>query len=191
MSSISGAGSSLYSYLQSLSATQANSPTNPAATANAATAAPATSTITSALAPTASQPAQGAHRHHHHHGGGGGADLDKLQSAVTSALQSAQSSDSSSDPNQVIEDAIARVFQNDNSAAPNSTASPSADSDKSPTTPSSSNASFLQTLQSYGVDPNQFRSDFLSAVQQAQAGQPNSATAFQNFTPGTTVDTIA
>jgi hypothetical protein len=44
-------------------------------------------------------------------------------------------------------------------------------------------------LQAMGVDPQQFHSDFLAAVQGAQGGQVDPSTAFQSFPPGTTVNT--
>jgi hypothetical protein len=199
MSSISSStsASGLAQFFQNLQANGASSPTQVAST-DPTTAATSTD-------PTQTGQVSG---HHHHHHGGGSEMMSKLQSAVTSALQGAQAN-GSSDPNSVIENAIASIFKQsaDPSAAGSTTAQAAGgqaivsntdsdgDNDGSAaagaTATSSVQQAFFQALQQYGVDPQQFHSDFLAAVQQAQNGQVNPATAFQSFPPGTAVDTIA
>ena len=97
-----------------------------------------------------------------------------LADSVNNALSTA-SGNSSVDPNQLVENAISQVIQQ------NSTASGQ----------SGSLQDFLQTLQSNGVDPQQFQSDFLTAIQQAQNGVGHTATAFSSFPPGLTLDATA
>jgi hypothetical protein len=135
--------------------------------------------------------------------------LGKVQDAVTSALQSAQS-DPSADPNQTIQDAIAKVFQQNGARGPGGAQGatggggprppgPDGDGDGangsaqgSSETGSSKMQAFFQTLQDqYGISADQFRQDFQSAVQQARNGQSDSSTAFRSFPPGTLVDTAA
>ena len=41
------------------------------------------------------------------------------------------------------------------------------------------------------MTPQQFRSDFLAAVKDAQGGQADPSTAFKSLPPGSTVDTTA
>jgi hypothetical protein len=138
--------------------------------------------------PDQSVSAVGQHHHRHHHGGG--EMFKKIEAAVTSALQSA---DSSADPNKVVEDAIATIFQGE-SGGTNESVSDGQSTDgtnASGQTQSSSKAdrqAFLDFLQQHGISADRFRQDFMAAVKEAQAGQPNAATAFQSFPPGTTVD---
>lgn len=178
MSAISGAGSNLFQYLQQLSS---NSPASTIATAPAG--------ISSDTTTTSGIPAAGTHHHHGGHGGG----MKKLQDAVTSALQSAQQSGSSSDPNQVIEDAITKFLKGSMGATGTST-SPGTDPDATDAAgsndPANGQSSFAQTLQSFGVTAQQFHDDFLAALKDAQGSQMNPTTAFQNFPPGSLIDEI-
>jgi hypothetical protein len=120
---------------------------------------------------------QGAH-HHHKHGGGGGSGglMSQVQNAVTSALQSAKSSGSTTDPNQIVQNAIAQVLQNDSTAATagSSTTAATAGAATAGTTAASSPQAFFQTLQASGVSPQQFLSDFMAALQSTQSSQLNS-----------------
>ncbi|MDB5303245.1 MAG: hypothetical protein JWM97_794 [Phycisphaerales bacterium] len=184
-SSVGGVGQGLYQFIRSISAT---SPSQPAASTDA------TGSTSSA------QGVQGSGRHHR----GGGAQFKQIQDAVTSALQQAQSSGTTADPNKIIESAIAKVLKNAGSATSSTGAAGQAasaasdgDGDHSRSTGGTTNAAsssgrnpFLKALQSLGVSPQQFHSDFLAAIQDAKAGNPNPATAFQSFPPGTTLDTI-
>ncbi len=176
MSSVNGIGQDLYQLFQSLSAKQQTPP--PAAGAAGAQTDP-------------QQAAQGTHGHHHHHGQGG-AFFQQIQAAVTQALQSAKS-DGSSDPNQVVQDAIAKVLQahgaagqagsaSSNQSAPTGgTGSTSQDGD-------ASRQAFMQLLQANGIDPQQFHNDFLAAIQNARGGQVDPSTAFKSFPTGSGVD---
>lgn len=181
ISSLSGGASGLYSFIQSLTGTNQSSATSAASSTD-----PTQSSSTG-------QAVTGAGGHHHHHGGGGA--MKQIQDAVTNALQTAQSSGSSTDPNQIIEDAIAKVLQNNNSATSSNGAQGAADPDGDGDAPGgatgSNNAqSFQQLLQSVGVSPQQFHQDFLAAVKDAQGGQMNPLTALQSFPVGSTVDMI-
>lgn len=191
MSAVSSvdAGQGLYQFIQQLGAGAAAS-TAPAATTDATS----TGTATSPGQPT--QAAGGAHHRHGH-----GEMFSKIESAVTSALQSAQAN-GSSDPNKVIQDAIAKVFQNAGNASSTGSqqaggSNPDADGDTDASGASAADASsssahqaFLQTLQSLGVSPQQFHADFLAAIKDAQNGQVDPAAAMKSFPPGSTVDTI-
>ena len=183
----------LSQFFQSLSGTGQTQQTSP--TTSAAS--------TSAANPASTGQVQGGH--HHHHGGGHGELFKNLQSAVTSALQSAQGN-GSSDPNKIVEDAIAKVLQQQNGAGAANDASgtaqqtagadPDGDGDtdapgKADADGNSAKSAFFQTLQQYGINPQQFQADFQAAVKDAQGGTVNPSTAFQSFPPGFTVDTTA
>jgi hypothetical protein len=96
-----------------------------------------------------------------------------IEQAVTSALQSAPSN---ADPNQVVQQAIEDALKN-----PNSASDPNGDGDSD----SKTQATFAQTLQSFGITPKQFQSDLAAAVQSTQGGNTSS------FPPGMFLDTIA
>jgi hypothetical protein len=182
MSTISSLGSdqSVFSTLSNLAAgqqqvSQANASTGTAASSNQ------------------SGSTQTVHGGHHHHGGGkDGALFNQLQSAVSSALESAQADGTETDPNQIVQDTIAKVLngqQNGSTGSTSSSADPSA-----PTTTSSteSKAAFQQLLASNGIDAQQFQQDFQAAIQSAQNGGSSDASSiYSNFPPGSAVDTTA
>jgi len=181
MSSVSFSGTGLAQFFQSVSGqSQSQTPT---------VSEPTDSTDSS------SQEVQGATHHHRHHGGSS-AQFQQIQSAVTQALQQA-SSDPNADPNQIIEDAIQKAIQSDPSSSDDpSTASSTTSAPSTASTPSTADSSggivgFVQSLQSYGVTPQQFHQDFLNAVKNAQNGNVDPAAAFQSFPPGVGVDTTA
>jgi hypothetical protein len=188
MSTISVSG--LSQFVQSVSST---SPTQ----SSDAVQVGATTDASSATDASAAQQVQGGR--HHHHGGGGGAFFSKIQSAVSNALQQAQSGDAT-DPNQAIQNAIESVLKGGgdptNGASTDGSTSltdPSA-TDPSATTaassdPQQSQSAFFQTLQQFGVDPQQFHQDFLSALQNAQNGNADPSSVFQSFPPGSAIDT--
>jgi hypothetical protein len=127
---------------------------------------------------------------------GTSADLfQQIQQSVLGALQSA-GSNSSSNPNQIIQQAITNLLQQN---ASTSSSDPDSDGDsdaagstESGTASASSPQDFFQTLQSYGVDAQQFHSDFLSAINTAQqTGQVDASSVFASFPPGLAVDTTA
>ncbi len=150
-------------------------------------------------------------RHHHHHqdgdgdGSGGGTNslFQQLQSAVASALQGTQSSSSTSDPNQTIEDAIIQVLQANSVNAPSAATSGGSAANPSTSTPTgttnansantdtSTRQAFFQMLQSVGVSPQQFRDDLLAALQQVQSGNASSGTSLSSIPSGVALDTTA
>ena len=123
-------------------------------------------------------PAAGGHGHHHHHRGGG--LLGRIESAVTSALQSSQADGGADDTDQVIQDAIVAALQGGGS-------------DPAPATGSGAPASapqlggaeggrsgsglqgFLQSLQAQGVDPRQFFAEFKAAQDRIRQGKEPAA----------------
>jgi hypothetical protein len=136
------------------------------------------------------------HRHHHGGGGGGSGFFANVQSAVTSALQSAQSSGSDSDPNQVIQTAIEQVLngqQSGTGGTTGQTTSPTSGSGGSTgSSGSSARAAFEQLLQSNGVDPQQFQQDFQAAIHSTQSGDSaDPSSVFASFPPGSAVNTTA
>jgi hypothetical protein len=200
MSSVSGIGSStvqnLYQFIQGLSGGAAASSTGASSPSSSSTA--SSNDPLQALG----QALKGAGGHRHRHGGGGGGSaMKQIQDAVSTALQSAQSTNTSGDPNKIVEDAIAKVLQNDPSsptaAQQGATTAADADGDRdgsttSSSTPATTGQTFNQLLQSFGISPDQFRQDFLSAVKDAQNGAANpAATAFQSVPLGSTLDTLA
>ena len=188
VSQISTANQGLYQLLQELRAEQQSQ----AATASSTTAATAAATdVSQAVQPT---------QHHHHHGHGKAAMFKKIEATVTSALQSAQS-DPTADPNQVIEQAIAKFFKdngitprmpgaNGETGASDNDGDDNAQTNSQPTTANdAARQAFAQLLGNFGVSPEQFRQDFLAAIKDAQGGQVDANTAFQSFTPGAIVNT--
>jgi hypothetical protein len=141
---------------------------------------------------TLTNQAQGAH--HHRHGGGAGGAVSDLLSTIASALQSA---DSSSDPNKVIENTVAKLLAGNGTTGGTNGTDADGDSDGSAqasgqSSSQSSNAqSFAQLLQAHGVDFQQFRSDLLAAVKDAQNGQVNPGTALKSFAPGSSLNLTA
>jgi len=197
ISSLGGNVQGIFQFIQGLSGTSQSQ------------AAGATTSTTSSTDPTqsATQAVSGGH-HRHRHGGGSGV-FKQIQDAVTNALQTAQSSGTSSDPNQIVESAIAQVLKASTSAAGTTTPATTAtatpttaaqtpstdpDGDGDPATEAtggtSSMASFFQALQTAGIDPKQFHQDFLNAIKDAQGGQVNPSTAFQSIPVGSTIDTL-
>ena len=124
----------------------------------------------------------------------------QLENAVSGALDSAQQNPTA-DPNQIIHGAIRSAFR---TATPttgaNSTGngaasySDSVDSDisaESAANTSAATQSYLQTLRAYGVDPQQFHGDLLSAVMDAQHGHVDPSTVFRHFPVGASLDAVA
>jgi hypothetical protein len=159
---------------------------------------------TSTANPNAPHRAAGPHRRHAQ------AAFKQIQSAVLSALQAAQASGASqtsgstqaagtaTDPNQIIEDAIAKVLKS-SIAAPGAAADGTSTGDSTGTTSGSTTPTttgttgpqtFKSILQSFGVTPEQFQNDFMSAIKDAQAGQVNPSTALQSFGAGSLLDVL-
>jgi hypothetical protein len=136
--------------------------------------------------------------HHRHHGIGGGAaggaagaggqqQVSSLLDTIASALQSA---DPSADPNQVIEDTVTKLLQSGTTGA-NGAASTSLGTVQAAGTQASNQQSFVQLLQAHGVNLQQFQSDLLTAVKDAQNGKVNPATALQSLPPGSALNLTA
>jgi hypothetical protein len=196
MSAISStqAGQGLAQFLQGLSSS------SPASATSA-------SSSTTASALTGASTTAGKTKGHHH---GSSAAFEKLLQTVTTALQSAQSSGSTADPNQTIENALEKIFKNGTagSTAGSSTAgsgtagsgtagsgtaaatAPATTAAGDTSTADAAKQSFLSTLQSFGVTPQQFQQDLATALQQANGGTANPATAFASFPPGSLIDTV-
>ena len=138
----------------------------------------------------------------HKHGKGSHGGFDKLANAVTSALQQASNGGSGSittDPNATITNALAQIFKTGSLGG-----APDAEGDSA--TPPSNNAaltsasttatpglpdSFVQTLKSFGVTPQQFQSDLAAALKGAQEnGGVDTASVFKSFPVGSIVDSI-
>lgn len=190
MSSVSGIGGnaqSLYQFIQALSGNASTSSASSASTASgtgATSAAQSIAQVAQSVGQAAQSIGQAVHGHHHHQGGA----LKEIQDAVTTALQSAQSSGSNADPNKIIESAIAQVLSGGSGAA--SGTDSDGDNDASATAPTINTQNFFQKLQAFGVTPQQFQQDLLSAVKDAQNGTVNSSTAFQSFPLGSALNVV-
>jgi hypothetical protein len=184
VSSVGGGAQGIYQFIQSLTGASPSAATGAAS----GTSSSAIQTIAQA-AQSIGQAMQGG-GHHHHHGGA----LKQIQDSVTNALQSAQSNGSTANPNKIVEDAISQVLGNNNAAVSPTGTDADGDGDGSggstPTSAAAKTQAFFQTLQSFGVSPQQFKQDLLSAVKDAQNGTVNSSTAFQNFPVGSALDAI-
>jgi hypothetical protein len=183
---VAQAGAGLFQFLQGLTSSQsAGSASNASsgATANA----------------SAGSLAVGGH--HHKHGSGA---FDKLANAITSALQSANSSGgTAADANQTITQALTKIFSNGSLGSTGSTASSAAGSsdttdstDSTDDTDASSStgglpAEFAKTLQSFGVTPQQFQTDLATALKSAQqSGSFDISNLFKSFPTGSVVDAV-
>jgi len=165
MSSISSTQTDLglAQFIQSLSANNADS-----------TGASSTTSTIGADAANNTSSGSAVSGHHHHHGGGGG--FDKIADAVTSALQASNSSSgtTSTDPNQVITNALTQLFQNGGLGGPGNangstgTTTPFGGTDGTDSTGSGNADAFESTLKSFGVTPQQFQSDLASALEAAK-----------------------
>jgi hypothetical protein len=117
--------------------------------------------------------------------------LSQIEQAVTNALQSAKQSDAS-DPNDIVQSAIEQVFSQ---GSPPDAATANAEASnlalQNGGTADAAHSAFLQALKANGIDPEQFKTDFLSAVKEAKNGVGNVATALKNLPPGSLLDTTA
>jgi hypothetical protein len=129
-----------------------------------------------AAASAATQAVQGGH---HHHGGGGGKLFQQIQQSVLSALQAQSQTPGNVSANQTVQSAIGQILQSRFSSTPGS--SPS--STNTPEDPGDSDVDsgsvqqFFQQLQTYGVTPEQFRQDFMNAMQSSGTAGPGGQTA--------------
>lgn len=191
--SIGSISSGLQSYLQGLSANTsvANLASAVGAAATSSTTGSTASTANSSAASTTSGTSSATHSHHHR------TAMKLIQSAVSQALQQAQTTGTSEDPNKIVEDAIASVFKNGLTSPSETTASDTLagqsadDPGTSNNLPDASTSTFLQALQNFGITPQQFQQDFTAAVKDAQNGSANINTALQSFPNGSNVDVMA
>ena len=191
MSSVSSVGQGLFQYLQGLSGTSSStSVSSPQVVGGTDTDGDNDGSTGSAV--------QGAGHHGHGHGGKG-ALFQKVASAVTDALQAAQSDGNSDGTDQIIQNAISQVLGGTNGSTTDpSTTAPAADPTASGAASAQADgnsgspaASFFQTLQGFGVTPEQFRKDFLAAVQGSKGTQANPQALAQAFPPGSAIDVTA
>jgi hypothetical protein len=139
---------------------------------------------------------QGAHHQRRHHCGGAGSGSDGNQAQVSNLLDTIagalQSTDASSDPNQVIEDTVAKLLENKGSPAANGLiGNVSADTVQGASNQAEGQQQFLELLKAHGVNLQQFRADLTAAVKDAQGGKANPAIALQSFPPGSTLNLTA
>ena len=193
-----GSGTSLYQWLQQV---QANGQQTSGATAGQVAGQDSdgdTDGSQAAGATAASAISAGATggAHHGHHGHHGHPQVSsQLQSAVTSALNSANGS---TDPNQTIQDAIKNFLGlNSTSSTQNSTSTDPTQTSTT-TTPGDSTVqqqpgAFAQLLASNGVSEDQFKQDLHSVLQDAQSSGTavNFGQIFGNLPSGSLVDTTA
>jgi hypothetical protein len=121
--------------------------------------------------------------------------------AITSALQqlfgtgSSGSSSSSGDASNTVSGDTTTLLNTTGTGStggttPTSSAGSTSSADGDSTTdPASSSQTLGQLLQSYGVSPQQFRSDLITAL--SGSGGSLNESLFQNFEPGSGVDAIA
>jgi hypothetical protein len=195
MSSISlgGISPSLYTYLQGVNSTKKTSqsaPTPPVTTAE--------DSDGDSDGSSSSTQATSTSRQHD-----GGAFFQAIQSAVASALQTAQSSSLTTNPNQVIQSAIAQVLKTQQNGAESnsgqtSVAANDPDGDGDTDAPgvadsdtSNTQTVFAQLLQSNGVNAQQFQNDFRAAIQSARSGvSAIPGSVFSGFPTGSTLDVV-
>ncbi len=108
--------------------------------------------------------------------------LGEIQQAVTVCQQSAQG-DGGTNPNQVVEDAITKLLKN---IGIGSSSAPTASTGTAPS--DSANQTFAGLLQSVGISPTQFQTDFQAAVRAAQQGSPNPNANLQSIPIGSPLD---
>jgi hypothetical protein len=133
-------------------------------------------------------------------GSGNGSFIGQIQAAVSSALQSAQSGGSAANPNQLIQNAIAQIFKNQQNIVGGTTSQNSgSDGDSDTDTPgvadqdgSSFQSVFANLLQSNGINSQQFQQSFLTAINSAQnGGSTNVGSVLSSLPPGSLIDTLA
>jgi hypothetical protein len=134
---------------------------------------------------------------------GGGALFQALQTAVASALQTAQSSSTTANSNQVIQSAIAQILKTQQNGAKSTSGQTSAagndpDGDGDTDAPgvtdndtAAAQSNFAQLLQSNGVNAQQFQNNFRAAIQSARSGASASpGSVFSGFPTGSTLDVV-
>jgi hypothetical protein len=182
-SGVGGVGQNPYQFLQAAQSAAGQQPTSNAAATDDTSAA-------DALLQMQIQDQTQAQGQHRHHGGGKRPDSGDAVSDLLSTIEQAlQSADSSDDPNKTIEDTVAKLLAGGGST--DSTNGTSSGSATTATGQTDAKQSFTDVLKSHGVDFQQFRSDLLAAVKDAQGGQVNPATALKSFAAGSSLDLTA
>jgi len=125
-----------------------------------------------AAASAATQAVQGGH---HHHGGGGGKLFQKIQQSVLTALQAQSQTPGNVSANQTVQSAIGQILQArfNSVSGGNASSSPTTEEPGDTDVDSGSVQQFFQQMQSYGITPEQFRQDFLNAMQQSGQNASN------------------
>jgi hypothetical protein len=186
MSILGGVGGGLFQLISGIRATATNAINN---AVSAGSSDPGST--------TASQSIPGEHHHRGHHGG----LFQQVAAAVTSALQAGQSG-SSTNADTTIKNAIAKILgQLASAGSKTGSLTPAAndpDGDGDTDVPgqpendaTAAVTSFLQTLQSAGVTPQQFRQDFLAALQSIAGAQNDPTSQAQVLPPGSLVNQVA
>jgi hypothetical protein len=165
--------SAISNWNQNLSQLAAEFTGQPASTTST-TANSLSGTVTASPSTLAGALGQTQGKHHKH-----GKLFKQIEQSVTSALQSASPT---ADPNKVVQDAIAKVLS-DSSASSQATVTSDADADSDGT-----QQTFVQTLQAFGITPDQFKNDLTAAMQSARGGNAGGATV-SSFPPGLFLDT--
>ena len=117
----------------------------------------------------------------------------QIRQAVTTALQKAQLSHSSQDPNQIVQSTIASLLKNlgfgsSSTAASNLAAAEINGQGPEESGSSSSSEGFQKILASSGISTQQFKSDLMSAIQTVQGGSTNPFSGFSNIPVGSMLD---
>jgi hypothetical protein len=105
--------------------------------------------------------------------------MKQIEQAVTSELQSSKPTD---DPHKVIQNAILSVLKKNGKGFGRG-----ADAGADTTDADGTHRTFNQTLQAYGISPQQFRAQLLAAVHQTGATR----STVSSFPPGIVLDTAA
>lgn len=191
----SSVGQNPFQFLQQSTTGQTGSSTSDPSSTAAASVVSATASASTGTDPTQQLlSATGKHKHHHHGGGGGGAnknDSDGIQDLLNAVTTVLNSSDSSSDPNQVIQDTITKLLSGDGTGTGSTTTNPTAATTTSTAAATTSAQSFAAMLKAHGVDLTQFKADLTAAVKNAQNGQVNPAAALKSVPPGSSVNLTA
>jgi hypothetical protein len=117
----------------------------------------------------------------------------QIRQAVTTALQKAQLSHSSQNPNQIVQSTIASLLKNLGFGSSTTAASNLAAAEINGQGPEangspSSAEGFQKILASSGISPQQFQSDLMSAIQNVQGGATNPFSSFSSIPVGSMLD---
>ena len=91
----------------------------------------------------------------------------------------------------MVEDTVAKLLENNGSAAGGASTGVTTDTVQTAGNQVASQPAFLNLLKAHGVTPQQFQTDLLAAVKDAQNGKVNPATALQSLPPGSALNLTA